>query len=132
MKKRLLAILLGTMMIISLTGCGGETTVLNVNVENSETLHDTTLGINSLIEIGNGLWYDSSTRIVYWWNGALSDPTILSSRFMYASTTPSPYYAPNGLPYKYNPETNTFEEIDIAALLTDTKNNTDIESEGTK
>jgi hypothetical protein len=29
------------------------------------------------------------------------------------STTPSPYYAPNGLPYRYNPETNTFEEIDI-------------------
>ncbi len=30
----------------------------------------------------------------------------------YAATTPSPYYAPNGLPYKYNPETNTFEEIE--------------------
>ena len=24
----------------------------------------------------------------------------------------TPYYAPNGLPFKYNPETNTFEEID--------------------
>lgn len=24
---------------------------------------------------------------------------------------PTPYYASNGLPYKYNPETNTLEEI---------------------
>lgn len=34
---------------------------------------------------------------------------------MYANhaITPSPYYAPNGLPYRYNPETNTFEEIDL-------------------
>ena len=29
----------------------------------------------------------------------------------YCATTPSPYYAPNGLPYKYNPSTNTLEEI---------------------
>lgn len=29
----------------------------------------------------------------------------------YQDTTPSPYYAPNGKPYRYNPETNTFEEI---------------------
>lgn len=31
--------------------------------------------------------------------------------FSQAATTPSPYYAPNGLPYKYNPSTNTLEEI---------------------
>jgi hypothetical protein len=56
-----------------------------------------------MVEIGNYLYYDSTTRIVYWWNGAI--------RANYA-TTPSPYYAPNGLPYLYNPETNTFEEIE--------------------
>lgn len=49
------------------------------------------------------LWYDSSTRIVYFWNGELSNM---------ASTAPSPYYAPNGRPYRYDPTTNTFEEID--------------------
>ena len=29
----------------------------------------------------------------------------------YCATAPTPYYAPNGLPYRYNPESNTFEEI---------------------
>ena len=51
------------------------------------------------------MWYDSTTRIVYWWNGRLGAG-------FYGAVAPSPYYAPNGLPYKYNPETNTFEEID--------------------
>lgn len=62
------------------------------------------IGKYTLTEIGNGLWYDTTTRIVYWWNGFLSS-------CLNVSTTPSPYYAPNGLPYRYNPETKTFEEI---------------------
>ena len=62
------------------------------------------IGVDSLIEIGNRLYYDSTTRIVYWWNGRMKNYRN--------DTTPSPYYAPNGLPYKYNPGTNTFEEIE--------------------
>jgi len=58
-----------------------------------------------LVEIENGLWYDSVTRIVYFWNGRLDVG-------YYSSTTPSAYYAPNGFPYRYNPETEEFEEID--------------------
>ena len=76
---------------------------LNVNVENSGELSCTTLGIDSLIEIGNELWYDSTTRIVYWWNG-----NLVHYR---SDTTPTACYAPNGLPYRYDPRTNTFEEI---------------------
>ena len=30
---------------------------------------------------------------------------------IFSITSPTPYYAPNGFPYRYNPETNTFEEI---------------------
>lgn len=58
-----------------------------------------------MIEIGNYLYYDSTTRIVYWWNGIIGTAGD-------SAISPSPYYAPNGLPYLYNPETNTFEEIE--------------------
>lgn len=103
MRKRLFTILAACVLTFSLMGCG---TTLNVNVENSSELNNTTLGTNSLISIGNGLYYDSTTRIVYWWNGTMS--TIANF-----ATTPTAYYAPNGLPYRYNQETNTFEEIQL-------------------
>ena len=102
MRKRLFAILAACFLTFSLVGCG-ETTTLNVNVENSGELSGTTLGIDSLIDIGNELWYDSTTRIVYWWNGKLTHYR--------SDTIPTAYYVPNGLPYRYDPKTNTFEEI---------------------
>lgn len=107
MKKKLLAMCIVCIIVFSLVGCSARETVV-VNVENKEILSGTTLGTAALIKIGNGLWYDSSTKIVYWWNENLGADSIGAWR---ADTTPSPYYAPNGFPYKYNPETNTFEEI---------------------
>ena len=101
MKKKLLVGLIGCMLVFSLIGCGE--TNINVNVENNKELSGTTLGKDALISIGDGLWYDSTTRIVYWWNGTMGAANC--------ATTPTAYYAPNGLPYRYNPETNTFEEI---------------------
>lgn len=104
-KRNLLILLIATILLFSfaLTACESKTVI--VNVENEENINGTTFGKDALIEIGNGLYYDSTTRIVYWWNGCFS-----GSRY---DTTPSPHYAPNGLPYKYNPETNTFEEIKV-------------------
>ena len=102
MKKKILVGLIGCMLAFSLVGCG-ETTTLNVNVENGDKLSSNILGKQSFIEIGSGLFYDSATRVVYIVNGI--DNT-------YESKTYCPYYAPNGLPYRYNPETNTFEEIE--------------------
>ena len=64
-----------------------------------------TIGESAMVELGDGLWYNSETGIVYWWNGNLT------LGYNYA-TTPSPYYAPNGLPYKYNPITKSLEEIE--------------------
>ena len=101
MKKKISILLIGCCLTFALIGCGR--TTVNVNVEKSEELHNTVLGIDSLISIGDKLYYDSTTRIVYWWNGYLSVEDW--------ATTPTPYYAPNGYPYKYNPETKTFEEI---------------------
>ena len=103
--KKVLIVFMVCLIISSLVGCAEKTTI-SVNVENKDELSDVSFGKSALIEIGDGLWYDSTTRIVYWWNGHLDK---LAADF---STTPSPYYAPNGLPYRYNPETNTFEEID--------------------
>lgn len=104
MKKLIVTALICLVTTLTLTGCG-ETKSVNVNVVSDSTISSNVFGKSALIEIGDGLWYDRTTRIVYFWNGRLN-------YYDYA-TTPSPYYAPNGLPYRYNPETNTFEEIQI-------------------
>lgn len=99
MKRKVFMILLSYMMIFLLVGCG-EVKTLNVNVENGDSLNSNILGEQSFIEIGSGLYYDSSTRIVYMLNKTYSGWNVYT-----------PYYAPNGFPYRYNPKTNTFEEI---------------------
>ena len=109
MKRNLLILLTTTLLFSSIvTGCGSTTNVV-IDVENKENLSNVIIGKSALIKIGDGLYYDSTTRIVYWWNGYLE-----GIRY---DTTPSPYYAPNGLPYKYNPEINTFEEIDLSEFI---------------
>ena len=100
--KKILILIAALLLFCTLTGCGSEVVV---NVENTENINGANFGTKSLIGIGNGLYYDSTTRIVYWWNGWLHAVNY--------ATTPSAYYAPNGLPYKYNPETNTFVEIEV-------------------
>ncbi len=107
MKKIIIAVLICLNTALLFTGCTNNS--VNVNVENDTTINGTKFGKSALLQIGDGLWYDTTTLIVYWWNGRLSDDTWRAKR---SNTTPSPYYAPNGLPYRYNPETNTFEEID--------------------
>lgn len=100
--KKYLAIIICCLMVATLVGCA-EAVWVTPNVSNGDELSGGTFGKSTMIEIGDGLYYDSTTRIVYWWNGY-----IIGNN----ATTPSPYYAPNGLPYRYNPETNTFEEIE--------------------
>lgn len=104
--KKIFVILICCVITTVLTGCTEEKNII-INVENDTNLNNTTVGKDALIEIGNELYYDFTTRIVYWWNGSLNNG-INAGR---CNTTPTPYYAPNGLPYRYNPETNTFEEI---------------------
>ena len=57
--------------------------------------------IDAFKKIEDQLYYDINTKIVYFYNGPYAVRHYL----------PTPYYASNGLPYKYNPETNTLEEI---------------------
>lgn len=99
-KKVLLTVLLAT-TLLTLTSCGG---ITKVNISSGDENAVKQVGIGQLKKIDKGyLYYDVTTNIVYFWNGMISAA--------YYSTTPSPYYAPNGLPYKYNPSTNTLEEI---------------------
>lgn len=104
--KRFLSIILVFVVALSLLACAPVDNSVHVNVEGSGELSNGKFGTSALVKIGDYLWYDSTTGIVYWWNGFIS-------RYSDMATVPSPYYAPNGLPYRYNPKTNTFEEIDI-------------------
>lgn len=102
MKKRnkIITILLSTLLFsFLLIGCGSEP--VQVNISNSENISSNQFG--QFITIGDNLVYDSATRIVY---------MVYGVDGVYESKTYCPYYAQNGLPYRYNPETNTFEEID--------------------
>lgn len=103
MKKNIITAFVFLFIALTFSGCS-ENKSVNVNVENNDSISDSVFGKSALTKIGDGLWYDTTTRIAYWWNGILNN---ISN----GGTTPSPYYAPNGLPYRYNPETNTFEEI---------------------
>lgn len=105
MKRK--ALVFGLLLWVILSGCATEEVVM-VNVQSSEDgvsqiANDRIIGKSALVEIGNYLWYDSTTGIVYWWNGIMTANS--------ASIAPSPYYSPNGYLYRYIPETNRLEEV---------------------
>lgn len=102
MIKKILTLCIVTAPLVFLTACDGGGTTINV-IENKERISKE-VGTESLINIGGNLYYDSYTNIVYFWNGKIDSE--------YAATTPSAYFARNGFPYKYNPKTNTLEEIE--------------------
>lgn len=96
--KRIL-IIAATLLFSSISLMGCNTVELNVNMEGKVT-NTQSGGFIPICDKPIPLSYDEMTRIVYIRN------VTYSSRKVYI-----PYYAPNGLPYRYNPETNTFEEI---------------------
>ena len=98
MKRKLLTMVFSCFIALSLVGCSAEPVRVRVNVSNSESISSNQLG--EFVHIGDMLYYDAATRIVY------IRQTTYTGFNIY-----TPYYAPNGLPYRYNPETNTFEEI---------------------
>ena len=105
MKKKCL--LLGYIITTILSGCGTILTESNVMYEDTplEDNEEKLLNLSEMfLDIGEidgccnynmNLIYDTTTGIVY-----------IEGRNFFTT-----YYAPNGLPYKYNPETNTLEEI---------------------
>ena len=70
--------------------------IKNVPLEDVANMHE--IGkVHNLYGVGTPLrlYYDEFTKIVY-----------IDSVYIF-----TPYYAPNGLPYRYDPETNTLREI---------------------
>lgn len=106
MKKTMIIMLLVCILTLSSVGCTSMSSSTDEPANNEEENQTDVFGKDALEPIGNGLWYDTNTKIVYWWNGVLY--TTCES----CATTPSSYIAPNGLPYKYNPETKELEEIE--------------------
>lgn len=94
----ILAIVL--LIVITVTGCNKTRTIQESKESQRLENHK---GIHSLVHIGNGLYYDSETGIIYWWGGVLG--------YSQSATVPSAYYSSNGLLCKYNPETKNIEEI---------------------
>ena len=105
-----IAITLATLLLIAIscTGCTSRSSTVGIYTDtdgNTSFGYNNVQGTDVLIQIGNDLYYDATTKIVYFWNGYLG--------MVDCATTPSPYYAANGLPYRYNPTTQTFEEIEV-------------------
>ena len=93
--KKIFILLLSLMLIFSFAGCGPTVVEGSKNYEN----HTSLISIPSQ----ENLYYDFNTKIVYIIFNELSGN--LGYGYM------SAYYAPNGLPYIYDTETNTLIEI---------------------
>lgn len=92
--KRIITLVIGLVLCVSLCACAPLAGSKN---------YTTTSG---LIEITgqNNLYYDSNTKIVYFMFNEYSG--YVGYGYM------SPYYAPNGLPYRYDANNQTLIEID--------------------
>lgn len=84
--KKMLAVA-AVILALSVSGCG------NKNSEYILSLSDR-LHLIQGYDKYDGLYYDEVTGIVYIWNGKLD--------WTYSDTVPSPYYAYNGKPYRYD------------------------------
>lgn len=93
MKKRASVLMITLILLIALAGC---------TYEGSKDYTNRTTG--RLIQTTmSDLYYDANTKIVY----IMFNECAGYSGYGYMSA----YYAPNGLPYIYNAQTNELEEI---------------------
>ena len=95
MRNKIIVLILTVVLVLCLSGCSG-------TFEGSK---DYTKRTNSRLQptMMQDLYYDTNTKIVY----ILFNECAGNSGYGYMS----PYYAPNGMPYVYNVETNSLEEI---------------------
>lgn len=95
MRNKIIVLILTVVLVFCLAGCGG-------TFEGSKNY---TTRTNSRLQptMMQDLYYDTNTKIVY----ILFNECAGNAGYGYMS----PYYAPNGMPYVYNVQTNSLEEI---------------------
>ena len=95
MRNKSIALMITVVIVLFLSGCSG-------TFEGSKDYTKRTGG-KLQPTMMQDLYYDTNTKIVY----ILFNEGAGFSGYGYMS----PYYAPNGMPYVYNEETNSLEEI---------------------
>ena len=95
MRNKIIVLILTVVLVLCLSGCGG-------TFEGSKDYTKRTGG-RLQPTMMQDLYYDTNTKIVY----ILFNEGARYSGYGYMS----PYYAPNGMPYVYNVQTNSLEEI---------------------
>ena len=95
MRNKIIVLILTVVLVLCLSGCGG-------TFEGSKDYTKRTGG-RLQPTMMQDLQYDTNTKIVY----ILFNEGARYSGYGYMS----PYYAPNGMPYVYNVQTNSLEEI---------------------
>ena len=95
MRNKIIVLILTVVLVLCLSGCDG-------TFEGSKDYTKRTSG-RLQPTMMQDLYYDTNTKIVY----ILFNEWAGYSGYGYMS----PYYAPNGMPYVYNVETNSIEEI---------------------
>lgn len=102
MRNKIIALILTVVLVLCLSGCSGTFEECSGTFEGSK---DYTKRTGGRLEptMMQDLYYDTNTKIVY----ILFNEYSGYSGYGYMS----PYYAPNGMPYVYNVQTNSLEEI---------------------
>ena len=95
MRNKIIALILTVFLVFCLAGCRATCT----GSKNYTTRTNGRLQPTMMLD----LYYDTNTKIVY----RLFNECAGYSGYGYMS----PYYAPNGMPYVYNVQTNSLEEI---------------------
>lgn len=105
--KKLKKIILGLILLLCISNIMACNRYKNVNVgisdKDGNIISVNNYGIENLKYIGGGLYYDTVTEIVYFWNGKYET---------YSATMPTPYYSKNGKLFTYNSHTNSFTEVE--------------------
>lgn len=95
MRNKIITLILTVFLVLCLSGCSATFVgSKNYTKRTNDRLQPTMM---------QDLYYDTNTKIVY----ILFNECAGYSGYGYMS----PYYAPNGMPYVYNVETNSIEEI---------------------
>ena len=95
MRNKIIALILTVFLVFCLAGCRATYT--------GSKSYTTNTGGRLQPTMMQDLYYDTNTKIVY----ILFNECAGNSGYGYMS----PYYAPNGMPYVYNVQTNSLEEI---------------------